>query len=88
VVTEIGLWKILRPAVENLCQGGSLPAARWQVPFQDKYQDDVTLRGKVRHILGRDSPAFRPGCRGDLRIISCPQAYLDYVEGVLAVGLA
>ena len=56
--------------------------------FQDKYQDHVTLRSKVRHILGYDGPAFRPGCRGDLRVIDCPQAYLGDVDGVLAIGIA
>ncbi len=76
------------PVVEKLCQGGSLSASRWQIPFQDKYQHYVTLRGKVRHILGYNGPAFRPGRCGDLRVIGCPQAYLGDVDGVLAVGIA
>jgi hypothetical protein len=38
--------------VENPGQGGSLPASGWQVLLQDEHQDQVALRGEVRHILG------------------------------------
>jgi len=76
------------PAVENPRQGGSLPAARREIPLQDEDQDYLTLRSKVSHILGDDGPVFRPGRRGDLRIISGPQPNLGNVDGVPAVGIA
>ena len=87
-MAEVGVRKIVRPAVEDPGQGGSLAAARGQVPRQDEYRDYVTLRGKVSHILCDDGPAFRPGRRGDLRIIGSPQAYLGGVDGVVAVSIA
>ena len=63
-----------------------MPVARRQIPLQDEDQDYITLRGKVSHILGDDGPAFRPGRRGDLRIVSSPQPCLGNVDGVPAVG--
>jgi hypothetical protein len=72
VVAEVGIREILRPPGQDPGQGGSLPASRRKVPFQDKYQGNVALRSKVRYVLGNDRPAFHPGGCGDLRIISCP----------------
>ena len=87
-MAEVGVRKIVCPAVESPRQGGSLPAARRQIPLQDEDQDDITLRGKVSHILGDDGPAFGPGRRGDLRIIGSPQPHLGNMDGVPAVGIA
>jgi len=84
-MTEVGIRKILRPPVQNPGQGGSLPTPRREVPFQDEYQGNVALGSKVRHVLGNDRPAFRPGGRGDLRIISRPQAGLSDMDGVPAI---
>jgi len=88
MVAEIGIWKVLRPAVENLGQGGTLPTSSRQVLFQDEHQDYVTLRSEVRHILGDDSPALRPGRRGDLAVIGGPQACLGDVNGILSIAIA
>jgi len=87
-MAEVGIREAPRPAVENLREGRSLPASRWQVLLQDEHQDYIAFRGKVRHILGDDSSAFRSGSRGHLRVVSCPQAYLGHVDSVLAVGIA
>ena len=88
MVAEIRIWDVLCPAVENPGQTGSLPAARWQVPLQDEHQDDVALRGEVRHILGDDGPAICPGRRGDLRVVSSPQADLGDVDRIVAIRSA
>ena len=88
MVAEVGFREILCPAVQDAGQGGSLSASCWQVPLQDEYQDHVALGGKVRHVPGDDRPAFRPGGRGDLRVISCPQAYLANVDGISTIGIA
>jgi len=88
MVAEIGIRDVLRPAVENPGQSGSLPAARRQVPLQDEHQDDIALRGEVRHILGDDSPAIGPGRRGDLRVVSSPQADLGDVNSILTMRSA
>lgn len=86
-MTEVGIREILRPPVQNPGQGGSLPAPRREVPFQDEYQGNVALGSKVRHVPGNDRPAFRPGGRGDLRIISRPQADLSDMDGVPAIAI-
>ncbi len=87
MVAEVGIREILRPPVQDPGQSGSLPASGRQVPFQDEYQGNVALRSKVRRVLGNDSPAFRPGCRGDLRILGCPEANLDDMNGVPAIAI-
>ena len=53
----------------------------------DEYQGNVALGSKVRHVLGNARPAFRPGGRGDLRIISRPQAGLSDMDGVPAIAI-
>ena len=88
MMAEVGIRKILRPLVQDPGQGGSLPASRREVPFQDEYQVNVSLGSKVRDVLGNDRPAFGSGGRGDLRIISCPQADLSDMDSVPAIAIA
>jgi len=87
-MAEVGVREFLCPAVQDPGQGGSLPASCWQVSLQDEYQRNVALGSKVRHVLGDDHAAFRPGGLGDLRIICCTQAHLANVDGVSAMGIA
>ena len=72
------------PAVQDPGQRGSLPASRWQV-LQDEHHDQITLGREVRDVLSDDSPAFGPGGRRDLGIVSGPQARLGDVDGIAAV---
>jgi hypothetical protein len=88
MLAEIRIWEILRPAVQNPGQGGNLPAARGRVPLQDEHQDDVALRGEICHILGDGGPAIFPGRRGDLRVISSPQACLGDMDSSAAIRSA
>ena len=82
MVTEIRIGELLCPAVKDTGQGGSLTAAGWQVSLQHEYQGYIALGSKVLHIFGNDGAAFRSGGRGDLRVISCPEADLANVDGV------
>ena len=76
---------ILRPAVEDFCQDGSLRASRWQILLQDEHQDHVAFGGEIRDILGNDSPAFGPSGRRHLRVGGRPETGLRDMDGVVAV---
>ena len=88
VDTDVGIWEVLCPAVEDLRQRGGLPSSRWQVLLQHEYQDDVAFRREVCRVLGYNSPALSPGGRGDLGIVRRPQPDLGHVHSVLAIGVA
>jgi hypothetical protein len=87
VGAEIGVWELVRPTVEDLCQSGTLRSSRRQVPLQDEHQDNFTLCREVRTIPGYDRPAFRPGGRPDLGIVSRRQTCFGHMDGIVTTGI-
>ena len=88
VRTEVGVGVVLRPAVEDLCKCGGLPATRRQVLLQHEHEHGVAFDGEVRDILGDDSAAFRPGDCRHLGVVGAAEAHLGDVDRVMTVGVA
>ncbi len=79
---------ILRPAVEDLCEGGGLPSTCGQVLLQHEHEHYVAFGGEVHDVLGNDGPAFPPGDRSHLCVVGCAKTGLGDVDRVMAVGVA
>ena len=79
MVTEIGIGMAFGPAVQGRRQRLSVPASCWQVLLQDEHQDQLTLGGEVRHVLGDDSPALLAPLPIGFFIRNRMAAYLAYV---------
>lgn len=88
VVAKVGIWEVLRPAVEDPGKRRGLPASRGEVTFQDECQDYITLSSKICHVLGDDSVPFSPGSRGHLGVVSRPQTYLCDVDSIPTIGIS
>src|ERR1700722_9384792 len=88
VRAEVRFGIAVRPLIKYCRQRGRLPASCWQVPLEHEYQHDVTLRSEVVDVLGNYSSAVGASRRRDVRIVSCLQASLTDMDGVVAVLLA